>query len=390
VDMLFAIQTYWMPFVQGMVFTSFILLILIGILLRVYYYAAASFFFLLIFFEIGFLNLPLAQYKAIFFIFLFLKYVFFLLFLLLLRTFFSKSKKHGLLWNSVFILLVCGGLGVVFLIPEFFEVLLFIIALSVFFPLLGAAFSIFSNKMMYKELVGSRIGVIRNIEKIFLFLSVIIYVVAFYIDLFYFKKGLSGRFLSNVLFAWSGLFFVIGMNLRIDALRPSSELSSLRKMAYWDDLTAIMNRRASAMYLERSIQDRNTRMAVFFIDINKFKYVNDHYGYQQGDLVLRSLAVVLKRSTRKDDFVFRFGGDEFLILLRNLIDTQDTLTVLQRIQTLLKEPLRIKGNRITMAVRIGVAFFPEDGTSREELLQKASNALLQAKKKSLYVYFHNE
>ena len=152
--------------------------------------------------------------------------------------------------------------------------------------------------------------------------------------------------------------------------------------AYNDPLTKLPNR---ARLLDRLDVDlaqarrHGRKLAVVYLDIDFFKYVNDSWGHSLGDSLLQSLALRLKRSVREADTVARMGGDEFVILVPELRQSEDLASIAQKLLGLIGRPFSLEGRTIQIAASIGIASFPEDGTEPEELLRNADAAMYRAK-----------
>jgi len=152
--------------------------------------------------------------------------------------------------------------------------------------------------------------------------------------------------------------------------------------AYNDPLTKLPNR---ARLLDRLDVDlaqarrHERKLAVVYLDIDFFKYVNDSWGHSLGDSLLQSLALRLKRSVREADTVARMGGDEFVILVPELRQSEDLASIAQKLLGLISRPFSLEGRTIQIAASIGIASFPEDGTEPEELLRNADAAMYRAK-----------
>ena len=152
--------------------------------------------------------------------------------------------------------------------------------------------------------------------------------------------------------------------------------------AYNDPLTKLPNR---ARLLDRLDVDlaqakrHGRKLAVVYVDIDFFKYVNDSWGHSLGDNLLQSLALRLKRSVREADTVARMGGDEFVILVPELRQSEDLASIAQKLLALIGQPFSLEGRTIQIAASIGIASFPEDGTEPEELLRNADAAMYRAK-----------
>jgi diguanylate cyclase (GGDEF)-like protein/PAS domain S-box-containing protein len=152
--------------------------------------------------------------------------------------------------------------------------------------------------------------------------------------------------------------------------------------AYNDPLTKLPNR---ARLLDRLDVDvaqarrHDRKLAVVYIDIDFFKYVNDSWGHSIGDSLLQSLALRLKRSVREADTVARIGGDEFVILVPELRQSEDLASIATKLLGLVGRPFSLGGRTIQVAASIGIASYPEDGTDPEALLRNADAAMYRAK-----------
>jgi diguanylate cyclase (GGDEF)-like protein len=121
------------------------------------------------------------------------------------------------------------------------------------------------------------------------------------------------------------------------------------------------------------------RLAVMFIDLDGFKSVNDEHGHDAGDRVLRTVADRLGSAVRKGDTVSRRSGDEFLFLMAEANDDSSVLALASRLGDKVAEPYDIGGAEVTVTASIGIALYPDDGRSAEELLRKADVAMYAAK-----------
>ena len=160
----------------------------------------------------------------------------------------------------------------------------------------------------------------------------------------------------------------------------SEKEKSIRSLAYYDSLTGVANR---AFFMELSGKllhsaERNREMlGLMFIDVDRFKSINDTYGHASGDGVLCHVAKVLTGCTRKNDVVARYGGDEFLVLLSKLKAKQDSIAVANKIYR--NNRIRTPDSRRPVTFSIGISFFPQDGRHVDDLIQKADRAMYAAK-----------
>jgi diguanylate cyclase (GGDEF)-like protein len=154
------------------------------------------------------------------------------------------------------------------------------------------------------------------------------------------------------------------------------------QLALYDVLTGLPNRKLITDRLQQSLANagRNrTRVALMFIDLDKFKPVNDNFGHAVGDLLLQEVAMRLRHCVRTSDTVSRLGGDEFVVLLPN-IDNRDGVTmVAEKILHALTQPYELVGQRFHISASIGIALYPEDGGDEKTLLKSADRAMYQAK-----------
>ncbi len=180
-----------------------------------------------------------------------------------------------------------------------------------------------------------------------------------------------------------------------DITRERELQERLNYFSFYDPITELPNRsnfmERLKFYISRSKITRRS-FSVLVLDIDRFKYINDTYGYQVGDAVLREVAERIKGVLRPGDTVARFGSDEFGIALVDLARKEDIPKVISRIIKAMEEPYRVNGEEITLTVSIGVALFPEDGSEVEELIKKAEVALIHAKEnyRNSYQFFTEE
>lgn len=157
----------------------------------------------------------------------------------------------------------------------------------------------------------------------------------------------------------------------------------LQHLAGHDPLTGLPNRALFHDRLQTALRlaERNTaRLSLLYIDVDRFKRVNDSLGHDVGDLLLQEVARRLTQSTRVSDTVARLGGDEFVVLLNNTLLPEHAVQVAETICTALNVPYAIGGHDITITPSIGVACYPTHGTSCDELVRYADQAMYRAKK----------
>ncbi len=155
-----------------------------------------------------------------------------------------------------------------------------------------------------------------------------------------------------------------------------------RQLATYDQLTGLANRALFNDRLEQAVAAarRNAqKLAVLFVDLDRFKLVNDTLGHVAGDALLRSTAQRIGTCLRKSDTGARLGGDEFAILLTYLSDEEDALRIAEKLRVMVREPVKLRGEAHVISASIGVALFPRDASSTERLLKCADIAMYHAK-----------
>lgn len=153
-------------------------------------------------------------------------------------------------------------------------------------------------------------------------------------------------------------------------------------LAHFDHLTGVPNRMLFGDRLMQACRDalRNgSLVGLMFVDVDRFKQINDSHGHGFGDMLLCAISERLKVCAREADTVARLGGDEFAILMDGLKDGKDPSIVAQRIVDAMREPLLISGHLLTVTVSIGIAIYPTDDTDVTILLNKADTAMYEAK-----------
>lgn len=163
----------------------------------------------------------------------------------------------------------------------------------------------------------------------------------------------------------------------------------LHHQAYYDGLTGLANRVLFNDALEEgvSIAKRNhTRLALFFIDLDRFKQINDSLGHDMGDIVLKEVSQRLKAKIRSTDTLARLGGDEFTILMEDFKTPHDAALLGQKIIHVLEQPIHVEGHTLYVSSSIGISLYPEDGDDASHLLKYADAAMYKAKKEGRHNY----
>jgi diguanylate cyclase (GGDEF)-like protein/PAS domain S-box-containing protein len=173
------------------------------------------------------------------------------------------------------------------------------------------------------------------------------------------------------------------------------EQSKLHHLAYHDELTGLSNRALFQQMLEHEINRshrHNHKFAVLFIDLDRFKQVNDSLGHDAGDKVLCEVAERLRYVLRKSDVIARRGGDEFVVILNQLQDSEVVAGVVDKIIREISKPISMGTQEANIGCSVGISLFPDNGVSSDALLQHADIAMYRAKNQGGkgYFYFSDE
>lgn len=165
----------------------------------------------------------------------------------------------------------------------------------------------------------------------------------------------------------------------------------LLRLAHYDSLTQLPNRFYFNQTLNKAIvnaQRHNKSLAVLFLDLDRFKHINDAFGHAIGDLVLKEVAVRFSSVLRSDDILARLGGDEFIILLHDVDQAKSASRVAKKLQEICSTPVIIEQHEFHITTSIGICIFPDDGISLEDLQRNADMAMYQAKKIGGNIYHY--
>lgn len=177
-----------------------------------------------------------------------------------------------------------------------------------------------------------------------------------------------------------GLTHYVAVISDITHLKESEE--QLYRIAHHDALTDLPNRLLFEDRLQHAIlraKRSNSPMAVLFLDLDRFKHINDNLGHAVGDQLLQDIAWRLQRTVRSEDTVARLGGDEFTVILEGVEDREQIETVAAKILDELRQPVRIGEHELFVSTSIGIAVMPDNGVAAEELLRFADAAMYRAK-----------
>ncbi len=153
--------------------------------------------------------------------------------------------------------------------------------------------------------------------------------------------------------------------------------------ANYDSLTKLLNRSSFNRKFEAMLsqaQKNDSKIALFFIDVDRFKEINDRYGHDVGDKILVALARRLLNSVKKDDVMGRIGGDEFVLIAKNIKNIKDVDSLALKLQNKIREPINIDGEIFNITLSIGISIYPQHGTSRHDLLKNADIAMYEVKR----------
>ena len=201
----------------------------------------------------------------------------------------------------------------------------------------------------------------------------------------------SGRFLQVEV---SGYRLNLGerslypLTLRDITMRRRVEAQLLEKqqhldhLAHHDQLTGLPNRLFLAAHLPGAIEEAKrtgSMLAILFLDLDRFKHINDSRGHETGDKLLKAVAQRIRTTTRTDDIVVRMGGDEFIVVLKSVATAEQINETASRVTEALAAPVLIDGRTLVTTASIGVSLYPRDGSTMGELLRQSDTAMYQAK-----------
>jgi diguanylate cyclase (GGDEF)-like protein len=164
----------------------------------------------------------------------------------------------------------------------------------------------------------------------------------------------------------------------------SKKTSELQKLAQYDELTSLPNRSLFTEQLARALgrsQRKSAPLAVLFIDLDRFKSVNDTLGHDTGDALLCQVAGRLRKHLRIGDFSGRWGGDEFVVCLEDFGDSGNAAAAAQKLLLVLSEKYEIGNSEVYATPSIGIAIYPESGEAADRLIKAADLAMYEAKKR---------
>lgn len=206
------------------------------------------------------------------------------------------------------------------------------------------------------------------------------------------KSVFLAEVVTTALFDEEGKLRGFGRVVRDITERAEAE-ETIRHQALHDPLTGLPNRKALDERLEimiRQAERHHSKIAVMFLDLDRFKNVNDSLGHMIGDTLLKEVASRFRATIRAEDTVARLGGDEFVLLLSEVTHSGDVINVSKKIIEAMQAPVQIGQHSLHITTSIGIALYPSDGTDTNALLKNADTALYRAKElgRNRYQFFN--
>lgn len=180
------------------------------------------------------------------------------------------------------------------------------------------------------------------------------------------------------LWVLQGLVLLLALALAWSVLTVLSQRSKLARLALFDALTGLPNRLLIDDRVDRAMttlrRDPSKTCLLMFVDLDRFKVINDRFGHHAGDFALQSAAERVRSTVRKADTVGRWGGDEFLVFMEN-VDRSKISELCTKIRSVVEQPFEYRGNQLTLGVSIGYALAPDDGGNMDDLLRVADERM---------------
>ena len=180
-----------------------------------------------------------------------------------------------------------------------------------------------------------------------------------------------------------------------DITERKASYERIQHLAHFDALTNLPNRTLLNEYLDMSIgvaKRSKAQLAILFLDLDRFKIVNDSLGHHAGDLLLKIVSDRLTNCIRETDTVARLGGDEFVILLPSIKEPGDAVSVAQKVVDAIAVPFLLEGNEVNIGTSIGIGIYPDNGLDRSTLIKNADAAMYHAKEngRNNFQFFSSE
>jgi len=176
-------------------------------------------------------------------------------------------------------------------------------------------------------------------------------------------------------------------------IKASKAEKDVKKLAYHDSLTGLPNRTHLKQQLSVIVNHAATekqRFAILFLDLDRFKMINDTMGHDAGDLLLKAVADRIRHCVRENDFIARLGGDEFTIVLENILSLESASSVAEKICRSVAQPFVFMQQKMFVTTSIGISIFPDDGEDVSALIKHADSAMFRAKdKRNDYCFYES-
>jgi len=230
------------------------------------------------------------------------------------------------------------------------------------------------------------VKIIKNFKKnFFLLFSIWSSLLSFFyyfnkIEIYLDPKIFLSIWIIGIIFLYQ-VFIRIKRLLNIKVMSEEEELS-FEYFAKYDTLTAIPNRTYILEMLEKLLNKArryDEKFALFFIDLDDFKTVNDTLGHHIGDLLLKEVSLKIKSALRNYDKFGRYAGDEFILIVEQTKSEDDIISIAKKIRTIFQDSFELDGNRINVSASIGISLFPLDGKDSKTLIKHADIAMYMAK-----------
>jgi len=180
-----------------------------------------------------------------------------------------------------------------------------------------------------------------------------------------------------------------------DITKIKNSTAKIDYLAHHDPLTNLPNRLLLNARLNKSIEkcnDLTQRLALFFIDIDNFKMINDSYGHSIGDKIINLVAQRLQKNIRKNDTISRIGGDEFILVIEDILEQKNIEKIAQKILNDFLEPIKLEEYLFDTTISMGISIFPNNGLNEEDLIKHADTAMYSAKNagRNQYQFYKDE
>lgn len=258
------------------------------------------------------------------------------------------------------------------------------LGITLIYMLIGAVWVLFSDRILVFFVSDQKWLLCLETSKgwLFVFITAIV--------LFFLLKGEY-----NALLRFQKLIQEDRENMERYRLLSEDTLDLMTYQAQHDTLTGLPNRlyfnESLNLAIEKSKNDQ-ANLAVIFLDLDRFKLINDTMGHSIGDLLLRNVAKQIKQTLSSGDILARLGGDEFLILLQDIKHEQEVTSVSERILKVFAQPMIIDDNEVYISTSMGISLYPRDAGDRETLVKQADTAMYYAKERGRnnYQFFKQE